>query len=335
MTGSQGYVGSVLCDILSEQRHDIIGFDTKLYPLTSPKHHDTRIHHIKKDIRDITPQDIKGYDAIMHLAALSNDPLGELNPRLTDVINHLATMHLARVSVEAGVRRFIYSSSCSTYGAQSDIVDEDSALEPLTAYARSKVDSERGLVDMSSPRFCPVILRNATAFGFSPYLRLDIVVNNLVAHALATGNVEMHSDGTAWRPLVHVQDMARAFIVCASATEPDVQGQIFNVGSNENNFQVRHIAEHVARMVPDSKITYSKGVRKDSRSYQVKFDKIANVTGYTTEWALERGINDIIDGLHDIEFSGNDIDDSRFYRVPYLKRLLEKGLLAEDLRPIK
>lgn len=331
VTGHKGYVGNAMTKLLLEENFEVVGCDLEYYPQNFIKNDFSNVKSIKKDIRNITTDDLKGCSAIIHLAALSNDPLGEINPSLTDDINFLATIRLAKLAKEAGINKFIYSSSCSAYGVNEDTVDENSSLEPLTAYAKSKVNSELELLKLKNDNFSPVILRNATAYGISSNLRLDLVVNNLVCAAFTTGKVRLLSDGTAWRPLLHVEDMSNAFLTCLNETDSKVSGEIFNVGSNDDNYTVREIAEKVEHIVPNSKIEYSENANKDSRSYKVNFDKISNKLNFKTKWTLNKGIEDIFNNMKEENISVDDLNDKKFYRVKYLKYLLDEGKINKNL----
>jgi nucleoside-diphosphate-sugar epimerase len=331
VTGHKGYVGYAMTKLLLQENFEVVGCDLEYYPQNFIKNNISDVKSIKKDIRNISSKDLKGCSAIIHLAALSNDPLGEINPSLTGDINFLATIRLAKLAKEVGINKFIYSSSCSAYGVNDDTVDENSSLEPLTAYAKSKVNSELELLKMKDSEFSPVVLRNATAYGISSNLRLDLVVNNLICAALTTGKVRLLSDGTAWRPLLHIEDMSKAFITCLNATDSKVSGEIFNVGSNDDNCTVREIAEKVEQIVPNSKIEYSKNANKDSRSYRVNFDKITNQLNFKTDWNLDKGIRHIYEIMKENNISEDDLNDKIFYRVKYLKYLLEQNKINNNL----
>jgi len=332
LTGNMGYVGNVLASILIKKKYEVTGCDIGYYPQNFIEKKISGINLIKKDIRDLTKKDLEGHDAVLHLAALSNDPLGEFNPSLTNEINFLATIRLGKLAKEVGVERFVFSSSCSLYGVNKDTVNENSPLSPLTAYAKSKVIAESELLRLQDESFCPVILRSATAYGISPSLRLDLVVNNLVCAAITTGFVKLLSDGTAWRPLIHVEDMANAFIQILKSPYDKVSGEIFNVGTNEDNFTVKQIAEFVSEVVTDSKIEYAKNASKDSRSYRVSFDKIQNQLGFKTKWKLKKGITNIYEIFKAKKLTEKDFNDEKFYRVHYLKWLLKNGTLDSNLR---
>jgi nucleoside-diphosphate-sugar epimerase len=331
VTGVKGYVGNVLIDVLKEKNHTIIGCDTGFYPQEFLDKKSTIIECIKKDIRDLESKDLEGCEAVIHLAGLSNDPLGEINPNLTNEINYKATIHLAELAKENKIKYFVFSSSCSIYGANSDIVDENSQMAPLTAYAKSKVDSENKLLELKDDFFSPIILRNATVYGISSSQRLDIVVNNLVASVVSTGKIKLLSDGSAWRPLLHVEDMARAFEFMITSDIEKVAGQIFNVGSNNDNYKVREIAEMIGNIIPKSKIMFAEDASKDNRSYKVNFDKIEKL-GFRTKWTLEDGIKHIYETMINNNFSENDFNADSYFRVKYLKRLLDKNILDSNLR---
>lgn len=331
LTGHLGYVGNVLVKRLIEENFEVVACDIGYYPQGFVNTDISKVNFIRKDIRDITKDDLKGCSAVVHLAALSNDPLGEINSSLTTDINYVATIRLAKLAKEVGIKRFVFSSSCSTYGVSSDVVDENSPLSPITAYAKSKVNSECDLLQMKDGKFSPVVLRSATAYGISPSLRLDLVVNNLTCSAFTTGSVKLLSDGTAWRPLVHVEDMSDAFITILKASEEKISGEVFNVGSNEENYKVRQIAEIVEETVPNSKIEYAEGAGKDSRSYRVDFSKIKNQIGYKTRWKVRDGIKEIYDVCKRKAFTEKEFKDKTYYRVAYIKWLLEQKILDNNL----
>ena len=331
ITGQNGYVGRVLTNLLLENKYDVLGCDINYFPAAF----DNDLHEISNvtsDIRDITEKDLKKVDVIMHLAGLSNDPLGELNSKLTHEINYLSTVRLAKISKQAGVQRFIFSSSCSTYGKNLTFANENSDLDPLTEYAKSKVKSESEILALKDEEFCPTVLRNATVYGNSPSLRLDLVVNNLTASAFLTGKVKLLSDGTAWRPQLHVEDMSSAFLTVMESSEELIRGQIFNVGNNDENFKIYQIAEEVERIVPNSEIEFVNKSNKDSRSYKVDFTKINNTLGFKTKWNLEKGIKQLYDFFKKEKLVENDFHDKKFNRLKQLKWLIENGFLDENLR---
>ena len=331
ITGQNGYVGRVLTNLLLENKYDVLGCDINYFP-TAFDNDLHEISNVASDIRDITEKDLKKVDVIMHLAGLSNDPLGELNPKLTHEINYLSTVRLAKISKQAGVQKFIFSSSCSTYGKNLTFANENSDLDPLTEYAKSKVKSESEILALKNEEFCPTILRNATVYGNSPSLRLDLVVNNLTASAFVTGKVKLLSDGTAWRPQLHVEDMSSAFLTVMESSEELVRGEIFNVGNNDENFKVNQIAEEVKKIIPGSEIEFVNKSNKDSRSYKVDFTKINNTLGFKTKWNLEKGIKQLYDFFKKEKLVENDFHDKKFNRLKQLKWLIENGFLDENLR---
>ena len=336
LTGHKGYVGRKLSQILLNANHEVVGCDIEYFPSNmSNEQQDKNIEHIvslKKDIRDLTRNDLLGCDAVIHLAALSNDPLGDISATITNEINYEATIQLGKLAKAANVPRFVFSSSCSSYGANEEIVNENSPLVPLTAYAKSKVKSESELLKLKDDNFIPVILRSATAYGISPNLRLDLVVNNLTCSALTTGKVKMLSDGTAWRPLLHVEDMANAFLLTLESPEDKVSGEIFNVGSNNDNYIVKDIAQKVEEIVPESIISFSKEANKDHRSYQVNFDKIRDNLGFKTKWNLTDGIKDIYKVIKNEKMTKDSFEDKKFYRVKYINWLIEQNQIDNSLR---
>tara|TARA_Y100001936_G_C16091063_1_gene686245 strand:+ start:5980 stop:6990 length:1011 start_codon:yes stop_codon:yes gene_type:complete len=329
VTGNLGYVGTVLEDLLKKENFEVEGCDAGYFPKSLSKLESKNF--LKKDIRSITSDDLKEVDAICHLAALSNDPLGEINEQLTYEINYQTTIKLAKIAKSAGVKRFIFSSSCSSYGANQDIVNEESELSPLTAYAKSKVLAEKKLLELKDENFSPVNLRSATAYGLSPNFRLDLVANNLTGSAVTTGLVKLLSDGSASRPLVHVEDMARAFVQVLKSSEEKINGQIFNVGGNNNNFVVKEIAQIVESIVPNSKITFGENVSKDSRSYKVNFDKIENEIGFKPIRKLDEGITEMYKKFIEISMNEKEFLDKKFYRLKYLKWLIEEKIVNENL----
>ena len=332
LTGNKGYVGNVLAEKFVKQNYEVTGCDMEFYPQEFVTSNQDKVTSLKKDIRDITKDDLVGHSVIAHLAALSNDPLGEINSSLTQDINYLATIKLAKLSKEAGVERFIFSSSCSTYGATDEVVNESGVLSPITEYAKSKVNSETKILELKDEHFSPIILRSATAYGISPSQRLDLVVNNLTCSAFTTGSVKLLSDGTSWRPLVHVEDMSDAFIDVVKSPLEKVSGQIFNVGSNDENYMVKEIAGYVEEIVPNSKIEYSKDASKDSRSYRVEFDKIHDVIGYKTKWKLKDGIKQIYDLIKRKDFTEQEFKSEKYYRVLYIKWLINQGYIDNNFR---
>jgi len=330
VTGNLGYIGTVLVEILRNENFEVEVYDIGYFPKNfASSSNETQP---KRDIRDIKIKDLSGIDAICHLAALSNDPLGELNSDITFEINYKTTIKLAETAKKAGVKRFIFSSSCSSYGSSQEIVNENSELLPLTAYAKSKVFAEHDLSKLKDENFSPVNLRSATAYGLSPNMRLDLVANNLTCSAVTTGLVKLLSDGSAWRPLIHVEDMARAFIQVLKCPEDRIKGQVFNVGSNDNNYTIKELAEIIESIVPHSKISYTENADKDSRSYRVSFDKIKNELGYQTRKKLDDGIKEMYKKFVEIGMEEKDFLDKKFHRVKYLKWLIDQKMVNYDLR---
>ena len=331
VTGNLGYVGNILTKMLLDQKFDVVGCDVGFYPQGFLGKENSGYEQIRKDIRDLSIDDLKDVSAICHLAALSNDPLGEINPNLTEEINYNATIRLAKLAKEAKVEKFVFSSSCSSYGMNENTVNEESELAPLTAYAKSKVNSEREISKISDNNFCTTNLRSATAYGLSNSIRLDLVVNNLTCSAFTTNQVKLLSDGTAWRPLVHVEDMSNAFISVLNAKNSEVNSEAFNVGTNDDNYTVREIAQKVEQIVPNSTITYAKDANKDSRSYKVDFSKIKQTLGYKTKWSLDKAIKEIYDLLKTKKFTEENFKDKKYYRVAYIKWLIESGKIDNNL----
>lgn len=334
VTGHHGYIGSVTVPALLEAGHEVVGVDTRLYAGCDLYALDLPIEERRIDVRDLGVADLRGVDAIVHLAALSNDPLGALSPELTLTINCDASVALARAAREAGVHRFVFASSCSMYGAGGDsLVGEEAPLAPLTTYAESKVRAEAALRELADDSFSPVFMRNATAFGVSPRLRLDIVLNNLVGWAVTTGRVRILSDGTPWRPLVHVQDIAQATAAILGAPREVVHGQAFNVGSDRDNYQVRDLAEIVAETVNGCAIEYAGSGDPDPRSYRVDFGKFASAfPQLDSGWDAQAGAAELRDAYRHAGLTLAEFEGSRFVRLHRLSSLLEQGALDAELR---
>jgi nucleoside-diphosphate-sugar epimerase len=334
VTGHHGYIGSVLVRVLSSAGHDVTGLDTLFYDgcdLTAEK---LEVPTLRADIRDVEVDQLQGFDAVVHLAALSNDPLGDLDRELTLDINFRATVRVAEVAREAGVSRFVFSSSCSMYGAATDgLVAEDAPLRPLTAYAESKVRSEEALAELADDSFSPVFMRNATAYGASPRLRLDLVLNNLVAWAHTTGRVKIMSDGTPWRPLIHVEDIGRATLAAVEAPRELVHGEAFNVGRGEENHQVRDLGEIVERTIEGCEIEYAGSGDPDPRSYRVDFAKFERTFPEAgLDWTAERGARELYDAYLDSGLTFDQFEGGRYTRLKTLSALLDRGELDGDLR---
>lgn len=334
VTGHQGYLGSVMVPVLQSKDHRIIGLDAGYFNHATVGAPPGEIPCLRKDLRDVLPEDISGLDAVIHLAALSNDPLGELNPTLTQQINCSASVNLARLCREAGVSRFLYASSCSLYGAAGEEgVDEAAPLKPLTPYAVSKARTEEEVSKLADASFSPVFLRNATAYGFSPRLRTDLVLNNLVCWGLATAKIRILSDGSAWRPLIHAQDIARAFAAALDAPREKIHNQAFNVGSDGENYRVRDLAAIVSETLPGCAVEYSSNGGPDARSYRVIFRKWTKAfPEWRPLWNARRGAEDLRDRLRLADFSAEDFLSGRYTRLNQLKDLHERGRLGQDLR---
>jgi nucleoside-diphosphate-sugar epimerase len=333
VTGHHGYIGSVAAPMLHAAGHDVTGLDTYFYEGCDFIPEGAHVPSLRLDVRDVTPELLEGYDGIVHLAALSNDPLGELDAELTREINYGSTVELARKAKEAGVRRFVFASSCSMYGASGtdDLMTEEAPLRPLTAYAESKVRAEEALSNLADADFAPTFMRNATAYGASPRVRFDVVLNNLAAWAFTSGKVRIMSDGTPWRPLVHVRDISAAAAAALVAPVERVSNQAFNVGANAENYRVRELADIVHQTFPDCEIEYAEGAGPDPRSYRVDFSKLANtVPDARPTWTARDGARELLDAFRSVSLGPDGFD--RYTRLPRLRSLLDDGSLDEDLR---
>ena len=336
VTGHAGYIGSVLTPMLAAAGHQVVGLDTGWFrhcrfpAAPAPP----QVEELRLDFREIRREDLEGFDAVLHLANLSNDPLGDLDPALTREINDHASLRLARLAREAGVGRFLFSSSCSCYGAGGDAFrDEDSELHPVTAYGVAKIAVERGLAELADERFSPVSLRNATAYGVSPFLRLDLVLNNLVAWAMTTGRVKLLSDGTPWRPIVHIEDIARTFAALLEAPRERIHGQAFNVGRTGENYRIRDLARIVADTVPGATVEIAADASPDARTYRVDCSRLERTfPELRLTWDARRGAAELYDAFREVGLSLEDLQGPTYSRLGSIRRLLAAGDLTPDLR---
>jgi nucleoside-diphosphate-sugar epimerase len=334
VAGDRGYIGAVLVPFLRAAGHEVDGFDVGLYEGCDLGPIDSVGDRVPRDIRDAAAPELSGYDAVLCLAALSNDPLGHLNPDTTYSVNLRGTLQLARAAKAAGIERFLFASSCSLYGAAgSAAVAEDAELLPVTPYGETKILAERELSGLADDNFSPTYLRNATAYGASPRLRLDIVVNNLTAIALTTGEVRLESDGTPWRPLVHIEDISRAFLAALEAPRAVVHDEAFNVGRSVDNVQIRDIADLVREAVPGSKVTLAENAGPDLRNYRVDFGKLNDTfPGLKLQWSVADGVRELADAYTRYGLTYDDFTSSRFVRLRRIQELLSAGLLDDELR---
>jgi nucleoside-diphosphate-sugar epimerase len=334
ITGHNGYIGSVLAPMVRAAGHDIVGLDSFLFEGGTFGRDGSQIDALRMDLRDIQVDDLRGFDAVMHLAALSNDPLGDVNPQVTYDINHLGSVRLARLAKEAGVPRLIFASSCSLYGVAGDeMLTEEAAFNPITPYGVSKVLFERDVAKLADDDFSPTFLRNSTAYGVSPRLRADVVVNNLVAIAFTTGEVLIQSDGTPWRPLVHIEDIARAFLAVLHAPRELVHNEAFNVGRSEENYRVRDLGELVEQVVPGSKVRYADGGGPDPRCYRVDCGKLMRtLPEYQPEWTVRRGMEQLRDAFKRNGLTSEELLGDRYFRIKRIRALQSEGLLDASLR---
>jgi nucleoside-diphosphate-sugar epimerase len=334
VTGHRGYIGAVLAPMLVAEGYEVVGLDSDLFAECTFGPAMPDIPTIAKDIRDVQAADLDGIDAIIHLAALSNDPLGNLHPQLTYQINHQASVRLAVLAKAVGVTRFLFSSSCSTYGAAGeDLVDEEASFNPVTPYGESKVLVERDVAKLADADFSPTFLRNATAYGVSPRLRFDLVLNNLVAWALTTGRVYIKSDGTPWRPIVHIEDISRAFVAALRAPREVIYNQAFNVGRTNENYQVRDLAAIVGEVVPGCTIEYAPDGEPDRRCYRADFSKIARMLpAFQPQWDARRGAQELYMAYRAVGITLQEFEGPRYKRIDHIQQLLRSGAIDATMR---
>jgi nucleoside-diphosphate-sugar epimerase len=334
LTGDKGYIGTVLGPMLLERGHEVTGLDSDLFADCTYCGELADINSIEVDVRDADPECLKGFDAVIHLAGLSNDPLGDYNPGLTQAINTDASVRLAKLAKAAGVPRFLFASSCSTYGAAGEsFLDETARFNPVTPYGQSKVDVEKQVSVIADDSFSPTYLRASTAYGLSPRLRFDLVVNNLVAWAFTTGEIHLKSDGSPWRPLVHVRDIALAYISVLEAPLDAVHMQAFNVGSTAENYQMRDVAEIVSQVVPGSKIGFADGAGPDTRNYRVDCNRISlQLHGFKPQWTVRRGVEELYDAFYRNGLELKDFEGERYKRIAHIQKMISNGSLEPDLR---
>jgi nucleoside-diphosphate-sugar epimerase len=334
ITGHNGYIGSVLAPYIRDAGHEVVGLDTFLFEGGTFGNYGPRIEAMRMDLRDVQVSDLRGFDAVMHLAALSNDPVGDLNPQVTYDINHLGSVRLAEMAKRAGVQRLIFASSCSLYGVAGDeMLTEHAAMNPITAYGVSKVLFEQDVSKLADDDFSPTFLRNATAYGVSPRLRADVVVNNLMGIAFTTGEVLIQSDGSPWRPLVHIEDISRAFLAVLNAPRELVHNEAFNVGQSDENYRVRDLGALVEEVVPGSKVRYAEGGGPDPRCYRVDCSKLQRtLPEFQPRWTVRKGMEQLRDAFAAHGLTRDELLGDRYFRIKRLRALQAAGSLDDSLR---
>jgi nucleoside-diphosphate-sugar epimerase len=334
VTGHRGYIGTVLVPLLLKHDHEVTGLDSDLFRACTFDGELNPIPELIGDVRDIELENLKGFDAVIHLAGLSNDPLGDYNPSLTEDINHQGSVKVARLAKEAGVGRFLFASSCSNYGGGGqDFLDENAKFNPVTPYGVSKVEVERDVTPLADDDFSPTFLRASTAYGMSPRIRFDLVVNNLTAWAFTTGEVHLKSDGSPWRPLVHVEDICRAYVAIMESDRELVHNKAFNIGNTAENYQIREVAEIVHDVVPNCEIGFAEGAEPDVRCYRVDCNLLSRtVHGFKPQWTVRRGVEQLLEAYQRVGLTLEDFEGPRFKRIGHVKQLLDDGRLDATLR---
>ena len=334
VTGNNGYIGTVLTPLLQQAGHEVTGMDTNLFERSHFLGDIPEIRTIRKDVRDIEESDVDGFDAIIHLAGLSNDPLGDYRPELTESINFLASVKVAKAAKSVGVGRFIFASSCSNYGAAGDnFLDESSEFNPVTPYGESKVKVEQEVSKMADDNFSPVFLRASTAYGLSPRIRFDLVINNLTAWAFTTKQVYLKSDGTPWRPVVHVEDISRAYLAALEAPRDTIHNRAFNVGTTTENYQISELAEIVNEIVPGCSIEYAPNAGPDKRCYRVNCERIATeLPNFKPQWTARRGVEQLYEAYRRAKIELDEFEGPKYKRIAHVKQLIDEGLLTPELR---
>jgi nucleoside-diphosphate-sugar epimerase len=334
VTGHLGYIGTNLVPMILQHEHDVVGLDSDLYGECTFAGEIYAVPNLERDVRDLEAEALEGFDAVIHLAGLSNDPLGDYEPGLTDDVNRAASVRLARLAKEAGVKRFLFASSCSNYGASGDaFLIESAGFNPVTPYGQSKVDVERQVAPLADEAFSPTFLRASTAYGLSPRIRFDLVLNNLTAWAYTTGQVYLKSDGSPWRPIVHVSDIALAYVAALEAPREVIHNQAFNVGTTTENYQVREIADLVRQIVPGCRIEYAPDAGPDTRCYRVDCNHIARTLhGFKPQWTARRGVEELYAAFCGEGLKLEDFEGERFKRIDHIKKLIAQGRLDKSLR---